>query len=292
MENDICLPFDPNVEPPRQRLPGGSCDCHIHFFQDAARFPYAQGRSYTPAAAPVAAYRSLMQSTGISRAVLVQPSVYGNDHGLFVETLRQSSDWLRGVAVARANTTERDLERWHTVGARGARANLLFGAGASLGEVEAIVERIRPFGWHLQVCMDVDAMPDLLPRIVDMDVSVVVDHMGHLPAAQASSSRGFANLLALLHEGSVWSKLSGPYRLTPQRKGFEDVRFIVDRLIESNPSRLVWGSDWPHPSIAAPMVNDTDLVNAALDWLRDEELRDRILVANPNALYWADSAPL
>jgi predicted TIM-barrel fold metal-dependent hydrolase len=287
MTDAPCLPFDPVLPVPRQRLPSGSCDCHFHVFEDVQRYPLAQGRSYTPAAAPMADFQRMMAATGIERAVLVQPSVYGSDHTLFVDMLREHRAWLRGVAVVRADTPERDIEAWHRAGSRGSRVNALYAAGAPVAEIEAIVQRIRPQGWHLQVCIDVDAQPQLLERIVDMGAPVVVDHIGHLPAERAAASPGFANLVSLLREGRVWAKLSGPYRLTAQRSGFSDVRPLVDRLVQANPSRLVWGSDWPHPSIAAPMVNDTDLANLACEWLADPTLRQAVLVSNPTKLYWA-----
>jgi 2-pyrone-4,6-dicarboxylate lactonase len=283
---DHCLPFDPALPAPRERLPAGTCDCHFHVFEDVARYPLAQGRSYTPAPAPMADYRRMMSATGIDRAVLVQPSVYGSDHTLFVDALKEHPAWLRGVAVVRADTPEKDIELWHRVGSRGTRVNALYAAGAPIAEIEAIVDRIRPHGWHLQVCVDVHAQPQLLERIVDMGVPVVVDHIGHLPAESAAESRGFATLVSLLREDRLWAKLSGPYRLTSQRTGFSDVRPLVERLVQANPDRLVWGSDWPHPSIAAPMVNDTDLANLAFEWLGDPALRQRVLVDNPAALYF------
>jgi predicted TIM-barrel fold metal-dependent hydrolase len=286
MTEAACLPFDPALTPPPERLPAGTCDCHFHVFEETVRYPLAQGRSYTPAAAPMNAYRRMMAATGIARAVLVQPSVYGSDHTLFVDMLREHPAWLRGVAVVRADTPENDVELWHRAGSRGSRVNALYAAGAPVPEIEAIVQRIRPRGWHLQVCIDVDAQPQLLERIVDMGVTVVVDHIGHLPAERAAGSRGFQSLVALLREGRVWAKLSGPYRLTTQRTGFSDVGPLVDRLVQANPDRLVWGSDWPHPSIAAPMVNDTELANLAFEWLGDAALRHKVLVANPTTLYW------
>ena len=89
-----CLPFDPVLTPPRERLPAGTCDCHFHVFEDIARYPLAPGRSYTPAAAPMVDYRRMMAATGVERAVLVQPSVYGSDHRLFVDMLDRKSTRL------------------------------------------------------------------------------------------------------------------------------------------------------------------------------------------------------
>ncbi|HME28275.1 MAG TPA: hypothetical protein VKE53_00185 [Pseudolabrys sp.] len=45
-------------------LPQGACDCHCHIFGPAARFPYAEPRSYTPAAAPLEAYLALLDRRG------------------------------------------------------------------------------------------------------------------------------------------------------------------------------------------------------------------------------------
>ena len=55
-------------------LPSHSCDCHCHVFGPAARFPYAEPRSYTPEDAPLAAYLALLDRLGCERGVLVQPS--------------------------------------------------------------------------------------------------------------------------------------------------------------------------------------------------------------------------
>ena len=48
-------------------LPRGACDCHCHVFGPAARFPYAEPRSYTPDDAPLEAYLGLLDRLG-SRA--------------------------------------------------------------------------------------------------------------------------------------------------------------------------------------------------------------------------------
>ena len=41
-------------------LPQGACDCHCHVFGPAARFSYAEPRSYTPDDAPLEAYLALL----------------------------------------------------------------------------------------------------------------------------------------------------------------------------------------------------------------------------------------
>jgi 2-pyrone-4,6-dicarboxylate lactonase len=281
------VPVDLNPQAPRERLPAGSCDCHFHIFEGAQHFPYSEPRSYTPTPATLADYRAMTGTLGIDRCVLVHPSVYGGDHSSFEALLGANGDWMRGVAVVRAEHTQQDVARWHALGARGTRVNALYAGGAALDDLPGIVARIKPFGWHLQLLIDVSATPDLVGKAADLGVTVVVDHFGHLAASRGPADPGFANLLALVREGRAWVKVSGAYRVTGTRGDYADVRPLSDALLAANPDLLVWGSDWPHPSIAPPMVRDGDLANLLIDWV-DPAARQRILVDNPTRLYWTD----
>ena len=191
------------------------------------------------------------------------------------------------VAVVQTDTPSAAIERWHALGARGARSNVLFAGGAALDDLPQIASRVRSLGWHLQLLIDVSADPACLPRIADLGLPVVVDHFGHVDARRAPTDPGFANLLALVREGRVWVKISGAYRITPQRRGFEDVTPMVQALLAANPRQLVWGSDWPHPAIEPPMPDDGDLADVLFDWFDDDELK-LLLVDNPTRLYWSD----
>ncbi len=285
------LPFRAEVTPPVRTLPRGACDCHFHIFEPASPggqfFPFAEPRSYTPTPAPLQAYRTMAAAVGLDRAVLVHPSVYGRDHTSFEHWLARCGGWMRGVAVVHPDTALADIERWHALGARGTRCNALFDGGVPADALPLIVGRVRDFGWHLQVLMDVSRDPQQVLDLADLGVPLVVDHCGHVPAAQALDSRGFQNLLGLLREGRAWVKLSGLYRLTAQRRGFADTVPLVEALLRANPTQLVWGSDWPHPSIAPPMVDDGDLVQALLDACSPAELQ-QVLVDNPARLYWSN----
>ena len=280
------LGFKATVRAPRQRLPAGSCDCHFHVFEDSARYPLGEPRSYTPTAATLDDFRRMNQAVGIERAVLVHPSVYGRDHRSFEDTLSLCGDWMRGVAVVYPDSSDEMIERWHRLGARGTRCNALFAGGAGLSDLPEIAARVRALGWHLQLLIDVAADPGAVARVADLGLPVVVDHFGHVPAQQALASPGFANLLALVREGRAWVKISGAYRISAQRRGFDDVAPLVHALWQANPRQLVWGSDWPHPAIQAPMPDDGDLADALFDWLGESE-RQQVLVDNPTRLYWA-----
>jgi predicted TIM-barrel fold metal-dependent hydrolase len=80
--------------------------------------------------------------------------------------------------------------------------------------------------------------------------------------------------------------LSGAYRITGgQGMPYADVLPLACKVLEVNPERCVWGSDWPHPACPIPMPNDGDLLDLLADWAPDPTLRDRVLASNPAALY-------
>jgi predicted TIM-barrel fold metal-dependent hydrolase len=72
---------------------------------------------------------------------------------------------------------------------------------------------------------------------------------------------------------------------------YADTRPFIHALVARAPSRLLWGTDWPHPNYFKPMPNDADLVDLLLDWVPDEAVRNRILVANPAEVFGFDLPP-
>jgi predicted TIM-barrel fold metal-dependent hydrolase len=59
-------------------------------------------------------------------------------------------------------------------------------------------------------------------------------------------------------------------------------------LLRANPERLIWGTDWPHPSIPAEaMPDDGHLLDLFHDWTPDPNVRLRILVETPTRLFGA-----
>ena len=136
-------------------LPDGACDCHCHVFGPAARFPYAEPRSYTPDDAPLEAYLALLDRLGFDRGVLVQPSAYGRDNAAMLAALHRAPDRLRGVAVGGAELTPAILKEWHGAGVRGLRANEFrrdgkpyYQNGVGLKEIEPLLPLIADLGWH------------------------------------------------------------------------------------------------------------------------------------------------
>ena len=276
---------DPHTRRPALEFPRGACDCHAHVFGPQARFPYAAKRGYTPPDAPTADYVRMLRTIGCERAVLVQPSVYGTDNRCLVQALDSGAFEFRGVAVIDDATGDDELEAMHRAGVRGVRLNLATrGSTVDLGAAPRIAARIAALGWHLQFYLDVRRLPDVDRELTRLPVDIVIDHFGHVAAADGVEAPGFQTLLRLAHHERCWFKLIGPYRISSRPPRFADTVPLARALVAAAPDRCVWGTDWPHPNTAY-MPNDGDLADLVTDWLPDEAVRTRVLRDNPARLY-------
>ncbi|QIL79977.1 amidohydrolase family protein [Diaphorobacter sp. HDW4A] len=266
-------------------MPSGACDCHFHIFE-AARYRYAEARHYTPQDATLDDYLALCNDLSIQRSVLIHPTVFGGDHLSFEDVLRSQGHRMRGVAVVAPDTPDEDIARWHALGARGTRITTIFSGDVNTQTIRRIVDKIKPFGWHVQLLVDVAQRPDLVAQVLDMGATVVVDHMGHHDAATIQQSAGFANLLSQLSQSGIWLKLSAPYRLSADCISDVHVQSLAERYLRVNPDRLVWGTDWPHPSCSNRIPTSQQLLTLMTQWLPDEVIRKKVLADNPARLYW------
>jgi len=273
-------------------LPRGACDCHCHVFGPAARFPYAEPRSYTPEDAPLEAYLALLDRLGFERGVLVQPSAYGRDNRAMLDALRREPHRLRGVAVGGAELNAAKLKEWHAAGVRGLRANEFrrdgkpyYQNGVRLSDVQPLLPIMADLGWHLQLWIDTRDLPELLPALARAPVPVIVDHMGRMDHRHGIQHPGFQALVRGVGEGRLWAKLSGTYRLGSTAPEYAEAKPFHEALISANPRNLVWGTDWPHPRPEGPVPDAARLLQIFLDWTPREEDRQAVLAHNPARLY-------
>jgi 2-pyrone-4,6-dicarboxylate lactonase len=282
----LCAAPLPDIDPPGFAMPFGVVDTHAHVVSASSNYPMVAQRSYTPPPAPEQKYLAMLDAIGCTYGVLVQISVYGTDNRYMLEVLRRNPQRLRGIAVVSPDISDRELETMHEAGVRGLRINVLFGGGIGFAAMETLAHRIKDLGWHMQFLMDVQTLPELMPRMMKLPVAGIVDHMGHTPVAAGLSSPGFTALRELVVGHGYWVKLSGAYRISDRFPAFDDVTPFARALIEDAPDRMVWGSDWPHVSLDdARMPNTGHLRNLLAQWAPDESVRHRILVDNPARLY-------
>jgi predicted TIM-barrel fold metal-dependent hydrolase len=288
---------------PRIPVPDGACDCHVHVF-DPIRFPYAPDRTYTPGVALVSELNRIRESLDLSRVVLVQPSVYGTDNRCLLDALATlGPEIARGVAVIDPETvSDVTLKKLYDSGVRGVRVNLESKGerrpGSALTAISATAERVAPFGFAVQIYADLRLLADIADNIVQLRVPLILDHFGGAKAALGSEQYGFRALTELLRAGTVWVKLSGVYRASRAGPPYSDIRPIAEALIEANPGRLVWASDWPHtgsqseraarqPTELEPFqqIDDAHVLDLLADWAGDAARHHRILVDNPAELF-------
>jgi predicted TIM-barrel fold metal-dependent hydrolase len=283
-------PRDPSA--PKIPLPPGACDTHAHVFGPAPQFPYAADRSYTPPDAPFGKYLRMLGTLGFARGVLVQGSAHGHDNSAMLDALAREPDRLRGVAVADAETPADELLHWHALGVRGLRFNhffkggqLHYRGGVPLEAARVLAPVMRDLGWHLQLWIDVKDLDDTVPTLTSLGLPVVIDHMGRTEASAGTGAPGFQRLLRLLGDGGCWVKLSGAHRISHQPPDYPDARPFLEALVRTNPDRLVWGGDWPHPRMDDAMPDVGHLLDLFQGWVPDAATRKRILVDNPARLY-------
>jgi predicted TIM-barrel fold metal-dependent hydrolase len=281
-------------------MPAGSCDCHVHLFGPYDRYPLSKQRLYTPAPAQMSDLLSMLDRTGVARAVLVQPSAYADDNQCQLGALAAHPDRFRVVAVIDPATESDELQRLHALGVRGVRLNLASSGGRSGAETARLVKemaaRIAPFGWHLQMFVSIATIAEIAPLVRALPVDVVFDHMGMAEAARGTTQPDLTVFLKLLDQGRAWVKLSGPYRVSADEYGNADVVALARTLVAANPDRAVWGSDWPHigkhahsvggeaPPVAYRPLDYGRLLATLAEWVSGDDLA-RVLARNPAKLY-------
>ena len=289
---------------PKFEVPSGACDCHTHIFGPAKRYPMRQDRAYTPPDALVSDAKAMLSTLGLERVVLVQASVYGTDNQCLLDGLKSFGRAAKGIAVVSPGITDNELRDLHAAGVRGVRINIASGHDKPIVEIASemhkLAERISFLGWHIQLFVRPHFLPDLKHISAEMNVDIVIDHMGLIPADGHQDNPCFSALLSMLDSGRVWVKASGAYRVVGAKRGWESVTPMARALIERRPDRIVWGSDWPHPpkhggdainneSVMPFRSLDTgQLLNLLLDWPSSPEVRELILVSNPSRLYGFD----
>ncbi len=256
----------------------------------AKDYPYAAERIYTPEDCTLHDYVAQLDAVGVSRGVLVQPSVYGLDNRALMAALRAQPIPLRAVAVIDAEVSDDVLLEMHRLGVRGVRCNLVDRKDRSstlpLPQLIALANRIRHLGWHLELLAHVNETPTLFDDFIHFPVDLVFGHFGYMSVAHGTQNAGFQGLLGLMAAGKAWVKMTGPYRISAQQSPpYADLESTVESVVQANPDRLVWGSDWPHVMMKSQMPNDADLVDLFANWVPDDALRKKILVDNPEQLY-------
>ena len=225
---------------------------------------------------------------GIQRVVFTQPSVYGIDNSAILDAMDMIPQRARAVVALDMCVTDEELVALDERGVRGVRLNLdnKGGMPISMDDVPVLAERIRELGWHLEFLFSAPDLVELAPLLRSLSVPVSIGHFGYMPASEGTGFGPFKMLCELVGEGNTWIKLSGPNRLgVGDLPPWHQVVPMAEALIEANPNRMLWATDWPHPNKFGEQPNDADLIEQLDRWAADADLQRRILVDNPATLY-------
>lgn len=191
-------------------------------------------------------------------SVLVHGLSYGHDTSSlkgFIQQLDPAT--TRGVAVISRRTSDDEIGELHRCGVRGIRLDLYVEqAMRDLAKQKEMLmwyaDRIKRWGWSMGFLQleprNWNGLSGLIPHL---PVNVVVDHHALMKSRSMLGSQlnvleqdGMAAIVSMLKGDNFWVKLSAPVRSSEAAPHYDDMEEIVRHLVDANPRRIVWGSDW------------------------------------------------
>jgi D-galactarolactone isomerase len=269
-------------------LPPGSCDCHIHIYGPPDR--YAPNRSVPWQPLPnsdVADNLAMRQRLGINRTVIVQAAAYGTDNRCSLDAAKALGDSARVVATVDPASSDEQLRELSRGGVRGQRYFMFPGGALGWDVLERMSARGRSLGWHIQLQLPGEEIAEQEQRLSRLPSDLVIDHIGRFqPGPEKLDHPSFKALIRLVEGGRCWVKLSAPYLESRSTDGnYDDVAPMVRALVRLAPDRMLWASNWPHPTVRANPPDDRHLLQLFYKWIGDGPNWQRILVENPKVVY-------
>jgi predicted TIM-barrel fold metal-dependent hydrolase len=277
---------------PVPAVPPKSCDCQFHIFDDPAKYPPKRDALYQPPDATFHDMRGVLRALGFERGVIVHAMPYDTDHRLLIDTLGSLEDPenIRATAIIKDKVSDAELEKLNSLGVCAARFNIGrdYKQDFSQAAFFRSLARARELGWHARLHVAGPNILDYAEMLESIkDITVSVDHMGHLDFSQGIKSPLFLWLLDRIKNHGWWLMLSNGSRLSSMTEGWDDAVPFGQAYVEAAPDRLIWGSDWPHVVWRKRrMPNDGELVELLYRYVdHDKTLINRILVENPARLH-------
>jgi D-galactarolactone isomerase len=270
---------------PKLKAPPGTWDTHMHIYDK--RYPLASTAKIVHGDALAPAYEAIRKRLGIAHTVVVQPTAYGTDNSCTLDAMKELGPGSRGVAVVDQTVTDEELDRLTKLGIRGIRFFMLPGGALPWEILGTMAARVREFGWHVQLQLDGRNLPEREAILKQLPGTLVIDHVGKFLEPVPVSDPAFAVLKRLVENGRTWVKLSAPYEVSKVgAPHYDDVGTLAKVLVKLAPERMVWATNWPHPTPPAnKKTDDAVLLDMLLDWVPDETVRKKVLVDNPAKLY-------
>jgi predicted TIM-barrel fold metal-dependent hydrolase len=274
-------PPDRNTKSPRLKLPPGACDTHFHIFGPQSRFPLSPGRRLEVEDCTIDDLISTHDALGITRGLIVQSFQHGFSYEYMLHALAREPDRFRGCIIPAPDITDRELRILADAGVVAVR----FGFKSAKSIDSRMFDRCLSFGLQPHYLVHGEAeIAAWREQILATPGRFVIEHMGYPQVERGLNDPCFAFVRECLDTGRCWVKLSPRCSAQPTIP-FSDVLPFVHELVSLAPTRLLWGSDWPHPNYFNPMPNDADLLDLMLDWAPDAKARNLIMADNPRELF-------
>lgn len=280
------VPWFAGSRHPHLKLPENACDCHMHIYD--RRFLPSPHWKKRPPEAPVSDYRLFQKRMGTKRTVIVTPSTYGTDNSCMLDAVAQLGPAARGIAVVDTDVSDKELKRLARLGVCGIRVNFVSAQSwgtTTVQMLETLVQRAHSFDWHVQILMSGDQIVEMEHALLHLPAPIAFDHLCRIPQPKGIEHPAFGVILRLIDKGRTWIKLSGAYMDTKiGAPGYDDVSKVAQAFVKAAPERMVWGSDWPHPTETVK-PDDAVLLDLLSLWAPDKDAIYKILVENPEVLY-------
>src|SRR4029453_2186457 len=148
-----------------------------------------------------------------------------------------------------------------------------------------VVDRIKGRGWHVVLHLDALDIIPLSPMMRKLPLRFIIDHMGRVPSAGGVDQPPLRALIELSKLENCWIKVCGSERIS--MPPYAAAIPIARVLVEAAPTRVLWGTDFPHPT-ATNEADEADLVDLVPQFAPDMLAQKRLLVDNPARFYGFD----
>lgn len=274
--------------------PPAMLDSHLHLWDLTVR-----DQAWIPAGSPIRRsfgvrdLRSALAGTPVDGVILVQVINDASETTDFIDCAR-NVDIVRGV-VGWADLTSPDFP---------AALSVLTSTGHLVGIRHQVLAEADPAGWlrspgvrRSLTVLDAAGLPfDLVIRPAHFPAAreaardhpglqFVLDHLGKPSIAAGELEPWASGLRALAAEPNIAGKLSGLQTIASPDWTYPELAPYIDIALEAfGPSRLIFGSDWPVSSQAAPYSRVCEVAQAACSALSGDE-RAAVLAGNARAIY-------
>jgi L-fuconolactonase len=269
-------------------------DSHLHLWDLAVR-----DQAWIPAGSPIRRsfgardLRSVLAGTPVDGVILVQVINDADETTDFI-TCASNADIVRGV-VGWADLTSPDFA---------AALSVLTATGFLVGIRHQALAEADPADWlrsprvgRSLAVLDAAGLPfDLMIRPAHFaaareaardhpGLQFVLDHLGKPPIAAGELEPWASGLRALAAAPNIAAKLSGLQTIASPDWTYPELAPFLEIALEAfGPSRLIFGSDWPVSSQAAPYARVCEVAQAACASLSAGE-RAAVLGGNARAIY-------